>query len=339
MSIIHFTRHFSPLICKRIHKFFFIEIDPFILGLYRIFMGLYFILYLVMLAPSWLKYYGPNGLMPENIKSIQDYQLFDSILMYTTSDTTLLVIYGISIIFALCLVLGLLWRIPIIWLWILNFSIVWRNLAVHNSEEQVMALLLFFSLFLPLNSALSLQSYFKKRKIKEDKINTVKVWALRPLQINIVLIFLFSIPHKLILDVAWRNGTVIHYLQHNTLYSRWPDLNIFTVGNGFLSRVMTFYTLAIQSIFPFLIWFRKFTVPLVLGSIFLHLGIALLVEGITMFNLAMIPALILFLPSNKTRLFFSQWKNKINVFKKLINELFYLFGKYKYYKQHPKLYK
>lgn len=299
-----------PTIMRKIHNFVFIEIDPFILGLYRIFLGLYFLLFFFMLAPSWLKYYGQDGLMPIRVKSILEYELFDSLLFYISSDTGLWIFYGISVICAICLIFGLLWKLPIIWLWVANYSIVWRNIAVHNSEEQVVAVLLLFSLFLPLNASLSLRSFFNKRKQKRHNTK-VRVWALRLLQIHIGLIYLLSTPQKLISDYAWRDGTVVHYFTHDFLYARWPDLQIFTWSNALLSRIVGYLTLILQSTFIFIVWFRRIRVPLVLSLIFFHLGISLFMEGISMFNLAMIPGLILFLPSSETRLFFTSWKNRI----------------------------
>lgn len=294
---------------KALHNFFFVKIDPFVLGLYRIFLGLYLLLFYFMIHHTWLRFYGQNGITFGRIKDISDYELFDSLLLFISSDTGLWIFYAISVICAICLVFGVLWKVPVIWLWTANYSVIYGNAYISNSEDQVMAVLLFFSIFLPLNSSMGLWTYLGKSKKKSE--GKVTIWALRPLQIHLALIYLFSIPHKLISDFAWRDGTVIHYLQHNSLYSRWPDLNVFTWGNAFLSRVMTLYTIVVQSIFPFLAWFRRFTVPLVLGSIFLHLGIAFLIEGITMFNLAMIVGLILFLPSRKTRIFFTKLTKRL----------------------------
>jgi len=288
----------KPLIRKRIHNFFFMEIDPFILGFYRIFLGLFFVLYYIMLAPNWLKYYSTNGIATGGNKLLHEYQLFDSVLLYITSNTGLWLFYALSLIFSVCLILGVLWRLPIIWLWMANFSIMYRNLAVANAEEQLMAVLLFFSLFLPLNASLSLSNYIQKRKGP----NKIIVWALRPLQIQIALIFALSLPHKLMSDFAWRDGTVTYYATHGQLFARWPSLPFFGWANALLSRILTFFTLAFQGMFPILVWFRPFRAVLPLIMIFLHLGYIVFLEGLAMFNLAMVVALILFLPSHETRI-------------------------------------
>ena len=42
--------------------FWFFSIDPFILGVYRMLLGVVILGFLAILAPTWIEYYGANGI-------------------------------------------------------------------------------------------------------------------------------------------------------------------------------------------------------------------------------------------------------------------------------------
>jgi predicted DCC family thiol-disulfide oxidoreductase YuxK len=288
------------------HNFWFIQMDPFIFGVYRIYLGILLTIYYLLVSPSWLIYYGPAGISAATIKSLTNYQLFDSVLAFVTTNQGYWLIWGLSLFCAIMLIFGLLGRLPIVWLWLMNFSIISRNSYAVNGEEQILAPLLLFSLFLPLTASLSLQNRGIGRK-NQNKARKVTVWALRPVQIYIALIYLISWPIKVLSDEAWRNGTVVYYALNSISYARWPGLEIFSWGNAFLSRLATYYTLLVELLFPLFVWFKRFRMPLTLAIIFMQLSLAVLLSGVWVFNLATVAGLILFLPSRQTRL----WSQKV----------------------------
>jgi hypothetical protein len=128
----------------------------------------------------------------------------------------------------------------------------------------------------------------------------VRVWSLKALQVHLVLVYLLSLPDKLS-DSAWTHGTLVYYAMMAPDYPRWPGLDVFAWGNAALSRVLTAFSLAVEMLVPMLVWFRRLRLPCVLAAMALHLGMAFLLEGVMMFNLAMLVGLLVFLPSRRTR--------------------------------------
>ena len=303
MNFLSISKQQLKNLSNRWHRFWFIEIDPFILGLYRFALGLFLTLDYLMLAPSWLKYYGPFGLSPDPVKSLTQYTILDPVLSYVTTDWVMWLYYAFSVFCAICLTFGLLGRLPIIWLWLSMLSMTYRNIYVQNGEDQVLGILLLFSMFLPLNASLNFKEILLRRKWNLGVDTKVTTWALRPLQIHFALIYALSIAPKLLYEPAWRDGTVIYYGMMSISFPQWPGLDIFTWGNAFLSRVLAFYSLLLEALFPLLVWFRKFRLPLICGAVFLQVGIGIFLSGVWVFNVVMVVALILFLPSRRTR----QW--------------------------------
>jgi Vitamin K-dependent gamma-carboxylase len=294
----------SARVSSAIRRLFQLDVDPFVLGLFRVGLGAYVLLFYVMLAPSWIYYYGVGGIASCDRLDLGSYQLLSSMVWYVRSDAAMWTLYGLSVASAILLALGIRWRLALAWLWYMNLSLMYGNVYVVNGEEQVMALLLLFSLFLPLGASFTWRqlSSRKRRRAMLRADMKVRVWALKPLQVHLVLVYLLSLPDKLA-DSAWTHGTLVYYAMMAVDYPRWPGLDVFAWGNAALSRVLTAFSLAVELLVPMLVWFRRLRVPCVLAAMALHLGMAFLLEGVMMFNLAMFVGLLLFLPSRRTR----QW--------------------------------
>ncbi|WP_428263291.1 HTTM domain-containing protein [Haliangium sp.] len=301
----------SPV--QRIEGLVAVELDPFVLGLYRVALGCFVLLFYSVLAPSWRFYYGAGGISPYLHWPAPDYELLVPILVYARSDALLWALYGVSVLAALMLAAGVWWRLAALWLWHMNLGILYGNPYAANGEEQVMCLLLAFALFMPLGAALTLPG---RRRARADTAPTpakVRVWPLRALQLHLMLVYLLSVPLKLGSDPAWRDGTVVYYATMALDYPRWPGLEIFAWGDAALSRALTCFALAVEALVPVLIWFRRLRPACLLAAAGLHIGMALLLEGVAMFNGAMMVGLVLFLPSAHTRAWVSRLAHRPQV--------------------------
>lgn len=284
-------------------RFWFFEIDPFVMGLYRVCLGCYQLAYYLILTPNWLRFYGPNGIVGRLESPFHPFSSGSiSLLNYISTDMGMWFYFFVSIACALCLIFGIFGRLPLVWLWVSNFSVQLRHLQVSNGEEQVMALLLFFSLFMPLHAACTPPKWFGRGKeasfARPEKVNG---WALRLLQTNFVFIYIISLPFKLLADNSWWQGTAVYYSMMSMTYARWPGLPLFSWGTAAVSHVLSYYALAIEGLFPLLVWFRRFRLPMALGILFLHLGLAVFFRALMLFNLSMAVGVILFLPSRRTK--------------------------------------
>jgi hypothetical protein len=292
----------SRRVAAAIHRFTIIEIDPFVLGLFRVALALYALLFFVMLAPNWLFYYGPGGITPVEREGIASYQLLNPILWYVRSNATMWVFYAVSMVAIVLVGLGVWWRAALIWLFNMNLALLYTNPYVINGEEQVLGLLLLFALFMPLGESFTLRQMTSRAGWRQmfTADRKVRVWTLKALQIHLMFVYLVSIPDKMA-DSSWRDGTLVYYAMMAIDYPRWPGIDIFAWGNAALSRVLTAISLLVEFLVPILIWFHRLRVPCVLAAIGLHIGLGLLIEGVLMFNGAMIVAMLLFLPSRRTR--------------------------------------
>lgn len=295
-----------PAPLRAFHDFWFIEIDPFIFGPYRLCLGLFYLAFFVMLAPSWLEYYAMDGIAYYDDPSV--------LQTYVFGDYGIWPFYGLCVLAAICLVLGVFTQVAVVWMWISVVILMSQNPMVANGEEQVLAVLLFFSVWLPLDSSFTWRQLVDPDKRRQMFVRDAKVpvWSLKALQVHFVLIYLLSFPLKLNTGEAWIDGTAVYYSIMALNYPRFPGMEIFAWYDAIVSKFLTYGTLFIEGVFPLVVWFRRLRVVSVLWMMALHFGLAVFFEGIMMFNGAMLVGLVLFLPSRRTREFllhrdFKRW--------------------------------
>lgn len=269
---------------------------PFVFGLYRMALSGFLFVYFLLFSNRWIEFYGPFGLSPIKLRDEVSF-IRPSLLAYLHTDSALWIYYGLIIFMTIAMFFGRLRKLPAIFLWLTMISVQNSNGNNVNAEEFVLCLFTFYATLLPINETHVFD--FGKRKFS-DSCKPVNAWALIPFWIHIEIIYVISLPLKPYFDHAWIDGTLI-YLAVNTFdMSRFPGLEIMSVGHAIVSKLLTWMSLLVEGAFPFLVWSRRYKVPAILSMVGFQVGIAVLLSGVQTFSLSMILALILFLPSEST---------------------------------------
>lgn len=285
-----------------LEDFAFPRVDPYLVGVYRILLGLFLLAYHLMLVPNFLEYYSPHGFAYQPALEWSQWSLrHHSLLHYIHGDLALRAFEAACVGASLLLVLGWAGRWPAVWLWVANFSIMYRCVEAGATEEQVLGHALLFTMFMPLDRALRVPAPWDPPGAREPPPEDVEGWAVRALQVHVLFVYLFSCPAKLIEDETWIEGTAIYYAVHSLLFSTWPDITLFDHGGAFLSRVLTRGSYALELVYPALVWVPRLRLPLTLAILGMHLGIGFFLNSLKMFNLAMVVVLVLHLPGRRVR--------------------------------------
>lgn len=85
----------------------------------------------------------------------------------------------------------------------------------------------------------------------------------------------------------WRDGTAVYYTVRLEDYIMISPLSHFIAAHLAIATGLTYAALAVQALFPILVWFRRTKLIIILPAIVMHLGIAL-VLGLWSFSLTMI---------------------------------------------------
>jgi predicted DCC family thiol-disulfide oxidoreductase YuxK len=157
----------------------------------------------------------------------------------------------------------------------------------------------FLLLFIPVSKVLSLDHLLEKLKYSsvgkfyapERRVYAVNYFA--PVLIAIGLVYFDSVLFK-IESPMWQKGLGM-WLPASLPFAVWNDLG-FLMNNEFIVKSVGYIVIAFEFAFVFLMWFKKFRVPLFLTGVLFHVGI-LLCFPIPWFALATIAVYLLMLPA------------------------------------------
>jgi hypothetical protein len=285
-------------------RIWFRRFDPLSAGVFRIFLGTLLTVFYVAHYPTWERYYAADGMVSlTGADPSRSYQSWWNLFFWTEGVLPVRVFWWVGFLAAVGFTLGLMTRGCTVLLFAVQTSMSFSAPILVTGEDLTFRMLLFFGCFAPLGHCLSLDRWLRSRRRSGAAPRPLPpVWSVRLLQVNIALIYVFSLPNKLVDDVAWRDGTAIYWTMLSGNWSRWPWPGVFAgVTGDILSALATYGTVLVEGAFPLLVWFPR-TRPYVLAAATaLHLGIAVFLRNVTFFTLAMVCSFWLFVPAETTR--------------------------------------
>lgn len=163
-----------------------------------------------------------------------------------------------------------------------------RTHLFHSSGNQIASLFLLYLIpaYLPLG-----ENY-------KPILKRLGLWLCR---MQVIVAYLVSSVYKF-QSPEWVDGTAIYYIFSINAFSL-PPITDWIVATPFLYKTFTWISLAYQTLFPVLVWFKKIKPWLFFVGILFHLGIAF-VMGIVDFGVIMIISYLLFVDPRNIRLTF-----------------------------------
>ncbi|MBI2502281.1 MAG: hypothetical protein HYW07_03505 [Candidatus Latescibacteria bacterium] len=282
------------------NKIWFSQFDPVSVSVFRIFLGSLITVFYLLLFPNWERFYAADGVTSLTDPAFPNPSNPWTLFHWTEPNLPIGVYWWIGLFSAILFTLGWKTRLCTVLLFVMECSLLNRSLPAMNGEDVVFRMLLFYGMFAPLGDRLSIDSFLKKRKGQKVEAELPTIWAVRAMQINFALIYAISLPYKLVDDVAWWNGDAIYLAIVSSMWSRWPWPEMFYAFDGLLSKVFTYGTVLAEGSFPTLVWFNRPKLYVICTMATLHIGIAVMLNGVTFFSLSMVCALWIFVPAEIT---------------------------------------
>lgn len=168
-------------------------VDVRALGLFRIGLGSILLLYFSYYLKNAEAFVSDDGLLTLSaVDSLFD--RWDTVSLFWLSGSDVLV-YSILLVGILCsisFIIGFKTRLTSVLLWIIVISIINRNVLAINVSDNILRIVLFWSMFLPLGKAFAIDT---KRKIGDvNKISSIWITGFI---MQIAVIWGFSVLHKI----------------------------------------------------------------------------------------------------------------------------------------------
>lgn len=292
----------------KVDRFFFKEGPTEGVALFRIFwMGVISIYYLLDLS-NIERFYGPEAIISLETARSQFPFLHANLfhLFQTGYEATyaIVILYGISLLTS---VLGLFTRSSLVIALLCMTSLHQRNIWLLSSSEMLMRIMTLYLIFSPCGHSLSLDSLLGKYFSNFKKPKVASLWCLRLIQIQLSVVYLWTVFHKL-KGEDWLDGTAVYYA---TRLDFMKNFSIpYILDSYFFIRLLTWSTLAIEFSLGFFIWFKNYRKIIIGLGILFHLGIEF-VMTIPFFELYMIVLLINFIPPEELKAFVDNVRHKI----------------------------
>ena len=298
------------------NAFFFSPADPTSLGLIRVAVGLLSFWSLFVFGLDLHDYFGSTGWAePDVIRSVEGPLTWS--FWFLVPDGCLRPVWCICLAVLASFTLGLYSRVTAVLTWIIVVSTVRRvPIALHGFDQVLSTLALYLALLGASGQAVSLDRFLQRwRQARARALQTLRRGgpsghrvtpdepgrpvptvsanlALRLIQLHLVVIYGMAGLAKL-QGPSWWDGTAIWKTMATgefvvvdfTGLAAWPVL----------INLVTHASLALELLYPVLVWVSRTRPIMIAGMVVLHLGIAMMSPGLTEFALAMLAANLAFI--------------------------------------------
>jgi hypothetical protein len=248
-------------------------------------------------------FYGPRALLSvETVKSQFNYPHLNLFYFMGHDLSTIyfmMTIYGLALFSAM---IGFQTRISLFVAMILMVSFHHRNIWLLSSSEVLMRIIMIFLVCSPAGNALSVDSFLARLK-KNPLPREWAPWALRLIQIQLSVVYIWTVWHKLKGDY-WLDGTAIYYATRLQSMTNLPVPVL--LDNLLLIKLMTWGALILEFSLGTLVWFKEFRRPLIIMGVFFHIGIEYMMS-IPFFELIMMALLLSYYTPEEMRAFANRW--------------------------------
>ena len=297
------------------NAFFFTPADPTSLGLIRIAAGMLAFWSLFVFGLDLHDFFGADGWAdPEIVRLFQgERQPLAWSFWFSISDAWLRPTWLLCLAILALFTAGVFSRVTAVLAWVIVVSTVRRlPIALYGFDQAISMLTLYLAMTGASGQAVSLDRFFRRfrearsaariasapghRRVTPDgpgaPAPTISAnLALRLIQLHLILIYGMAGLAKL-QGPSWWNGMALwgtltagEFAGFNfTWLASWP----------LIINFLTHTSLALEILYPVLIWVRLLRPLVIAAVVMLHLGIALMSPGLTEFALAMITANLAF---------------------------------------------
>ena len=272
------------------HQFWFKQVSPAPLCVFRILFGSLVFITSLLLAPDLAGFFGENAVISvETIKrwSPDSFSLF---FLLPASDLTALFLFACLLIASLSLCIGFKTRLNAIIVFLCLVSFHNRLPCIFNGADMVLRQQAFLLIFAPSGAMYSIDALFKVTKEQELE-PSCDAWPIILLQLQLTAVYCQAFWTKAQCP-EWWDGRSIYYAAHLVEYGRLSLPAMF--DNLEFCALLGWGTLFIELTLWTLIWFKPTRYFALLLGTLLHIGIESTLS-IGLFSYAMISSYALFL--------------------------------------------
>lgn len=278
------------------------------MAVFRIIWMTMLLLYFLFDLPNMTDFYGPHAII--SLASTKTQFMFPHMNIFHMLGNSYDVlyifmgIYGLAIVSAL---FGFYTKTSLLVVLVCLVSLHQRNIWLLSSSELLIRASTILLLCSPCGNALSLDSFFARKEGK-PLVREWAPWAVRLIQIQLSVVYLWTVWHKLKGD-TWFDGTALYYATRIEAMTNFPVPVL--LDSMLFIKLSTWGTLAVEVALGVLVWFKEFRRPMIIIGLIFHLGIEYMMS-IPFFEIVMMALLVNYYTPEEMRAFVLQMKESFS---------------------------
>jgi len=275
---------------SRWERFWFSPVSVSTLAVLRIVFGVVMLAWAAALAPNALRFFSSSGVLPHHPASGTRWGL----LAWFGSDTAVVGVMVLLFVSAALLIVGYRTRIAAVAAWVALISLTRRDPFVFNSGDALLRNIALFLALAPSGEALSLDRW-RRDRAGFWGFPARAPWAMRLIQIQVSMVYLFTVWAKARGD-RWFAGTAVSESLRVHDLVRFPIPDALT-NSVLLANLLTYGTLVVELSLAIFIWNRRWRPWVIAAGIALH-GFIELTFALGFFSTVMIASYVAFVPED-----------------------------------------
>jgi len=269
--------------------FFYTDVSCATMVVWRILTGCLLLLNAFFLVPLIPDYFSDDGVWPTTVwLSHQKSNRFSLLAFMPSTTRSFHLLLAVHAVGSFSFLIGFQFRISAILVFLTLVSIHHRNVYILSSGDTLLRLLVFYSCFSNAGGGLSLDCCLAGQPVTE--FETMKVWPLRLMQLQVSVVYLRTVYWKL-RGRMWWDGTAAWYPLWVDAYVRFrPPASLL---RPIWIRLATWGTLLEELALGSLIWVKELRYQMIVSGIALHLLFDLIMN-LQFFSWIMMVSLLLF---------------------------------------------
>lgn len=270
------------------NRFWFQPSPTSTLALFRIAFGVVVVAWTISVIPDAQTFFGDDGVLPD--RELRGAEI--GILNLVSSDAMVYAVVGALLLAGVAMIFGFHARVASVVVFIALLSLRRRNPWVMNSGDSLLRHISFFLVFAPTGAALSMDRWRRARS-SFWSIPDRAPWALRLIQVQVSLVYLFTVWAKA-RSAEWVEGTAVFSSMRVGDLTRF-DIPWILSESLVLGNLAAYATLAVELALAVLIWNRRARPWVIAAGVALHLFIEV-TFSLGFFSTVMLLSYVAFIP-------------------------------------------
>jgi uncharacterized membrane protein YphA (DoxX/SURF4 family) len=276
-------------------RFFLAETEGYPAALLRIMTGLLAVWKGYGALINLDRFFTEDGILPWRHVQNSEHQIFSILALAPESRSFVLAVILAHLAAGVTMLVGLWPRLSALIVYACAVALMHRNPFIDNRGDHLFVLIVGLCSLMPIGRVWSVQAWLMTRRGITEPLRSVWSQRLLALQVSYIYLYAFGVKFR---APGWHDGSAIYHTFASPELVEWP----MEIHSKVVLLGLSWFTIALEMLFPILIWNRVLRPYCIVAGILFHAGIEITMR-IPVFSTAMMITYAAFLTDEEIKAF------------------------------------